>query len=314
MQDRAQPLVHIGYQKTASTWLQKVLFVSRDLGFVSPFDQWEETTRALVYADALGLDVQECKALFSARLEQAKKENLIPVVTSERLSGAPQLGGHDCKEIADRLADVFPEGKVLIVIREQKSLILSCYKQYIRRGGVRSLPKYLNPPERYWSKGSPSFRLNYFEYHRLIGYYQAKFGKERVLVLPYEYFESCPQGFIDEILHFANGRDGLTKYQLPYSFKKNPSLSGVTIVLKRHLNQLTSGEFNPEGVLSMKLGNRLTRKMEKVATVLPNTLSESVEERLCLIVEQAVGDCFQTSNRHTEQLIGRGLGEFGYLV
>ena len=56
-----------------------------------------------------------------------KDEAKVPVISHERLSGYPHSGGHDSKEIAHRLAAVFPNAKVVIVIREQKSMILSNY-------------------------------------------------------------------------------------------------------------------------------------------------------------------------------------------
>ena len=61
------------------------------------------------------------------------------MVSFPRLSGHPYSGGYDSRMIADRVAEVFPEARILIVIREQRSMIVSTYKQYVNAGGEARL-------------------------------------------------------------------------------------------------------------------------------------------------------------------------------
>jgi hypothetical protein len=83
--------------------------------------------------------------------------------------------------IADRLRALFSDARILICIREQKKVILSCYNQYIKKGGAISISSYLNVSDR---TRVPLFDFRHFMYHRLISYYQQIFGRDRVLVLP----------------------------------------------------------------------------------------------------------------------------------
>jgi hypothetical protein len=53
------------------------------------------------------------------------------VITDERLSGNPQSGGYDSRELADKTPRTFPDSKMLIVVREQTAIIYSSYKQYV---------------------------------------------------------------------------------------------------------------------------------------------------------------------------------------
>ena len=100
----------------------------------------------LIYPNALDFSPQICKKYFYPKLLEATTGGLIPVLSYERLSGNPHSGGYDSKEIANRLVQVFPDAKILIVIREQKDIILSTYKQYIIEGGACTVKRYLHPP------------------------------------------------------------------------------------------------------------------------------------------------------------------------
>jgi len=42
------------------------------------------------------------------------------------------------------LQATIPDGRVLIVVREQRSMLLSLYQQYVKVGGVRRLKGYIN--------------------------------------------------------------------------------------------------------------------------------------------------------------------------
>jgi hypothetical protein len=102
------PLIHIGYQKTGSTWLQKHLFVNQAVGFATPFDKSTELADWIIVPNALDFDADTCRSEMSSKLASVVAQNLIPVVTSERFCGSPYAGGFDSKDLADRLYEVLP--------------------------------------------------------------------------------------------------------------------------------------------------------------------------------------------------------------
>ena len=115
------------------------------------------------------------------------------------MSGGIHSGGFDSRDICERLNTCFPNGKVLIVIREQKSMLYSAYSQYIKGGGSYSIKEYLFPKTK---KVKGLFKFNYLEYHHLIEYYYKYFGKNNVLVLPYEMMKEDQERFLQNILFF----------------------------------------------------------------------------------------------------------------
>jgi hypothetical protein len=148
----AGPLVHIGYHKTGTTWLQRYVFGSSEAGFSQVAG-----AQRFIAVNAFGFRAGRIRREMERRVNKAQVQRLVPVLSSERLSGEPHFGGYDSEIIADRLAAVFPDARILVVIREQTSMFLSIYKEYIRRGGAASLKQYLAAPrDGYWM---PQFRF-----------------------------------------------------------------------------------------------------------------------------------------------------------
>ena len=84
---------------------------------------------------------------------------------------------------------------MLIVIREQRAMILSTYKQYVQVGGAAPLRHFLEPPVGR-SLRVPLFDWRYFEYDHLVRHYQRLFGEEHVLTLPFELFVRDGRAFV----------------------------------------------------------------------------------------------------------------------
>lgn len=68
--------------------------------------------------------------------KKSQKGNKIFVMSNERLSGKPHSSGFDSFIIARRIKSIFPKGKMFLMIREQKTFLLSNYFQYLSCGGT----------------------------------------------------------------------------------------------------------------------------------------------------------------------------------
>ena len=189
-------LIHIGYHKTATTWLQQKLFITESEVF-EPMSMLRKGHSSLAkhffYDDEQYLlsPFEYNEARIQKEIESIKGSNdklilKIPVISHERLSGNPHSSGFDAKKIASMLKSTFPKAKILIIVREQKSFILSNYFQYLSIGGTCNLNKYLNT--KYDGK-RPFFSPNHIKYLPLITEYYNLYGKNNVLVLPYEMFK-----------------------------------------------------------------------------------------------------------------------------
>jgi hypothetical protein len=161
--DRAL-LAHVGYHKTGTTWLQREVFANPGLGFRVALDK-EEVLRLLIEPRAVSFDAAGCRAAIAAALDSKEARQEVPVISSEELCGSPHSGAVLEKELADRLAATVPGARILIVIREQRAMLASAYKQFVRAGGTLSLDTFLSPA----SLGDPRTGLPDWRHYRYDG-------------------------------------------------------------------------------------------------------------------------------------------------
>lgn len=308
------PLIHIGYHKTGTTWLQARLFSNKALGFgMVPGNVVHER---IVRPHPLQFSPADSLNAVQSELDKISAEGLAPVISWERLSGNPHSGGFDNKEIADRLAGFFPCAKVVIVVREQVDSILSCYYQYVKIGGQASLKDYVNPPKR-WSERIPMFRLDNFKYALLIGYYEQLFGSENVLVMPYETFRSEPIDFAKTILDFAGANVSQSEIEkLPFTEIVNRSLSPIELEVKRRLNFLYPTEtFNPTDALPpdrQRMRQFVESASELAGSLAPTGWSKKMKAEQKAWLKQKIGNTFDECNATIANRHNLPLAKLGY--
>jgi hypothetical protein len=312
-------LLHIGYHKTATSWLQGHLFKHPE----SPLrtvgkKKVDAPARQIIRARPLEFDAAAVRALFEPQLRRISDAGLLPVVSNERLSGHPSSGGYDSKEIADRLAAVFPEGRVLIVVREQRSVIHSVYKQYVLAGGPLSFEQFVEAPVDPGDR-VPGFDFRFYEYHHLLDHYRDRFGPDSVLVLAYEQFVRDPRGFVRAIGEFAGRQfDDALIEALPYGSMLKRTPSAVVIEATRVGNRVARrSQYNPAPFVDSPWLSGHLRKLARgraLATIVPRGVAGRKDDALRREVAEAVGDRYRESNGITAELSGLDLGGYGWAL
>jgi Sulfotransferase family len=311
-------LIHIGYHKTATSWLQGHLFKHPE----SPMralgkNKVDAPSRQIVRIRPFEFDAPTARATFDPALQRIRKQGLLPVVSNERLSGHPSSGGYDSKEIADRLAAVFPKGKVLIVIREQQSVIRSVYKQYVLAGGPSTFEQFVRAPVDPADR-MPGFDFRFYEYHHLIRHYQSRFQAGSVLVLPYEAFLRDPAAFVQTIGDFAGVpiSDALLE-SLPFGSKLKRTPPATVIEVTRWSNRLARrSQYNPSPFVDSPWLTRHLRAFarQRVKRIVPPRIVERRDDALRRAVAESAGGRYCESNRITAELTGLDLGGYGWPV
>jgi sulfotransferase family protein len=251
-------------------------------------------------------------------MPKAESAGRFPVVSLERLSGHPFSGGHDAAQIADRIRETLPDAGVLVVIREQRSMIVATYKQYLKAGGTGTLSQFLEPATTR-SARARLFDWRHFEYEHLIRYYHSLYGRERVLVLPYEELARDGRGFVERIAAFA-GRPIPDEVldRLPYGVRSNRSPSALSVAALRWVNRVTPrSELHPAPVIESRAAWRLAQRLKQQDLLnTPRTapLVADAEARLRGRVDRAVGRRYAESNRRTAELTGLDLASYGWPV
>ena len=170
-------IVHIGYPKAASTWLQKSLFPA-----IEEYEMVPENviSQKLLKPGAFVFNGNLTRIEFNKQYQESK------IISEERFLGSFNLGwnnGAYIRELANRLQIVFPEATIIIFIRKQADIIASAYAQYIRDGGTISINRYLNQPPNFTFQNILKFSFEQLEYHRIISFYNTLFdGKIKVFL------------------------------------------------------------------------------------------------------------------------------------
>ncbi|MEP3347017.1 MAG: hypothetical protein ABJN34_05740 [Litoreibacter sp.] len=167
--------VHLGYHKTATTWMQQQVFIP-NMGF-APLLNHQVVDQQIIRPHDLFFDPIQAKNSLKLERETIPK-GMLGVVSSETLSGHPFFGGRQSASIARRLQKIAPDAQIIICVRSQNTMLPSVYMQYLQRGGTLPHQQFFSGGQSY---GYPSFELEHFQYHRLISLYQSLFEKVHVM-------------------------------------------------------------------------------------------------------------------------------------
>lgn len=238
-------IVHIGYHKTATTWFQKTFYPSvSNFAYVNRL----KVKRAFLADTPFAFDPREAREILE--LDPAKPA----ILCEEELSGYLHnggLAGYLSAEMAHRIKAVFPDARIVIFVRSQASMVAACYQQYIRGGGTHSVPRYLFPAHYLHGAASdsykvPRFSFAHFEYERLVAHYDAIFGRDNVLVVPYEAFSRDATG----TLAMMKGALGIEAPDIGQTKKRqNKSYAALLVPLARMLNLFTYRTVGDKRVL-----------------------------------------------------------------
>jgi len=233
-----RPLLHIGYHKTATSWMQQRLFTNEH-GY-HQIARHQEVWDHIVSPHGLCFDAKGMREVIREGLADMP-DGMVPVISSEILSGHPFFGGMGSDDYARRLKEIAPNARILITIRSQMKALTSIYMQYLLRGGTMGPEKFFDGDP---DLGFHGFRSEHYDYHRLVGHYQALFGAENVYVVTQESLIADMDGATRGLARFAGntGFDGvLPTHRKAYA----PSYPEHAVPVLRRVNKLQRSVLNP---------------------------------------------------------------------
>ena len=308
----SSPLLHIGFHKTGSTLLQTKLFNRRDLGFMRLDNDRDRLHREFIQYAPFRAPSDSLISGLREEVDKATDTGVRLVISHERLSGYPATGGFDAEVIAERLKYMFPGAKILIMVREQSAIIKSFYLQYISDGGSQSFRRLLRNPQPSLHR-SPGFDLSFFEFDHAVRFYYELFGKDNVLVLPYESILAEPTDVASEIIRFAGDPKASEKIDASiFGEKVNPAAPLLMQYVRRTCNSaLTRTQLSNYGLINIPHFNQLFRRLRPVFEPF-RFLDPYLAGRLTRDVHKAVEGRFEESNDRLAMSTGLDLRALGY--
>ena len=207
-----QTYIHIGYPKNASTTLQTDVFpnIKNALYLGRHYDsnyafKSEKVTKAfydLTMYDSVDCNLDEISSVIHEYVNEHIGENNKLIISSEAFANNMVDRGL----LAERLKLIFPEAKILVLIREQMSALRSMYSFLVMRQGkniniaygrpsVHSFEKWIVEQELFFGKSFIT-TLKYYDY---ISVYAKLFGKNNITVLLFEELVHSPQVFYEKL-------------------------------------------------------------------------------------------------------------------
>lgn len=248
-------IVHIGMPRAASTFFQTAFFP-----FVKGFQyvgvdktQYSEHFQKLLYQDE---SLYQSSHITSA-LEAYGDANII--LSNELFVGQSlyMAGTNRCRT-AQRLAALYPDAEILLVLRNQADLLQSLYAIGVYSGHTMppedfvqfaSAPSDSNHP--LYPTFAPAELTELYTYTHLISLYQGLFKKVHVVL--YEDFAENPKAFLASL---AQKLDFSLPDNIHHGQKVNRSLSSLQLYFIRILNRwkplINRGRLG-KGLFGMKM-------------------------------------------------------------
>ena len=204
--------IHVGFPKTASTYLQESVFSGiPGFQYVPPeITQNSIEWNHLQNADDIDFDERR----FGDKRRELVEDGRPLLISDELFVGKPWFNGMQRTPICKRLARNFPNANILMIIRGQYEMCKSLHNQWIKgaRRGSKTFGSFLwkhsdflNDPQSEvlaYNTGEDVLHPEYLNYYKVIDLYKSHFP--RVKVIPYELLRSDPKGFINEISNFID--------------------------------------------------------------------------------------------------------------
>ena len=309
----ARPLlIHIGYHKTATTWLQNKVF--QPPNYFRQVMTHDEIFTHIINPHGLSFDPAPAQEIIARARAEDPGETAVDVISLEALSGLPYMGGRESEDYARRLQAIAPGASILMTIREQTAILGSVYMQYVFRAGTESPKRFFD--ETAW-QGFFRFSSEMFCYDRLVAHYQGLFGTERVLVLPQELIAADQPDAVLRLARGAGNEPVATAGWTPQR-ERGVSYPQYAVPFLRRVNHLRPGPMNPNPMINLgRRGKTLYKFVGWLARRLPFTGSLQKRRPVTDYIRTRFAGRFADSNRRLVTLLPdrtgleryQGLGE-----
>lgn len=319
--------IHIGCAKAASTTLQKHLFDkhpqinnlgsyptsnlgkdSQEINYDCLYLKDEKVKK--FYYNLVALDGIEYRSsgnleLYQESVKPYLQADAVNLFSSERFTSV--LFSHDdIKSKAERLKEIFSNGKIIMIIRNQFNMVVSQYRdrpfdpRCVRIGKPVSLDEWVRIAlEDNLTKYSSSLK-----YYEIANLYSDLFGKDNVGLFLFEELVNQPDLFADKISTFLGINSAYTKSVLNnqhenFSVSHRYNLYRI-LVRKKFLPHIESLKFLPKA-WRMGILNFLKEGKKK-------------DYEIGSAMQTKLHNYFVESNRKLEEEYGLNLSSYNYPI
>lgn len=285
--------IHIGLPKCGSTYLQRVFFPSHSgINYLGPFHanpEVDELWRYLTKTTDADWDKTKARRMAEVVLDSAGENKGVKVLSREDIGINWKIG---YTEKADRIRTVFPEARIIVIVRDPVAFIESSYLQYAK--GFSGKHAFVSFPEWWDDQVGPGGTLQIrsrLQYQKIVDLYARYYGHERVCVLPFEQFTHEHNVFFTRLCGFlgVSAWDGAADGRS--TVVVNPRVSNVDLVRSRFDHGFAGiGLSLARRVVPPTIRSRLRGLVSKPATL---TVPDRIRREIIDIYRRENGDFAQ---------------------
>jgi hypothetical protein len=289
---------HIGVHKTASSFMQRRFFPTLpSIEYCDCRNQYLPFLDYILHEDDFDYIPGKAIELFG---RCGNPDPLKPIVISDEMLYAPIIWSRYVhrRRGCERLAGLFEDGKIAIVLRNQRSLVESFYRMYIKLGGAAGWKQFLKK----------NMARGYLHYDTYIEHLINSFGKSNVSVFLYEDFVENSISYLNSWCRWLNISGDDWNREIT-NRRENPSIAPHFLPILRIINRGVSSRRNPELILPKPLHSLIS----KILLGLSSKYSKSAYQ-LCpdiLEILELLDEC-RDGNRKLSLLLDRDLSQFNY--
>lgn len=237
--------LHIGLHKTATTFLQKAVFPNiRDINFIEQ-ERIYRILRRIMIEDSVIFDQNKTKKQISNYMTDG-----INLISAEGLSGNPCLQYINRSNVVYKLHNMFSDAKIIIGIRNQRDMIVSLYKQYVKIGGTKRISDFIHPKQIIGEPIQDFFDLETLKYGPYLQRIEEYFGLDNIYIYIYEDLLRDKKKFVKGILNFLGVRN------IPYldDRKYNAGFTDSELSVALFLNRFFRSSRNESSIFGRPRG------------------------------------------------------------
>ena len=220
-------LLHVGFPKTATTWLQYILQNSENIIYIGKINGINERWCSAIFNDVrLSLRSDGPKVGLKKLEDEIHKisdENPgKPIVLSDEVLAKPWKGDKKWVEkFSQTLYEYFPEAKLLLTLRRQSDIASSLYRKHVSINGISSMSM-----RKWFDNGGGSSDITFEERWNLLNLYEGllQFYPDSISIIPYEMMKVDVNTFCKELSDFFKLKPSELKFEKEYNvsgFKTN---------------------------------------------------------------------------------------------
>ncbi len=309
-QKRGPDALHVGFSKCASTFLQNFFFSHPDIFLVnqshffapfyfSTFDSGPDSY----------FDLYDDAGDHQLKLE-SDEHILLPLFHPVLRAAATTL--ESIEEIALRIKNVRPDAKIILVVRNQISLMVSRYSEYILGGGRYDFEMFVDEFLS-CSLDQENYYANY--YTMIFETFTRQFSTEDVLVLLQEDLSRTEQQTIARLCDFLKIREHQPVKRGPIASRVGLSRLGLKVTRIFNTILVVEQEMSSKRAkarIPYLLYKILLRLIRITDYYLPIAIKGDKNSIVTFEIERRIRKEFEADNAALAKLLDRDLSKLGY--